>query len=157
MEAAALETLIARYEDRVRSLVGPMMRCEQEAEDVCQETWFTIWNARERIDAERSPWGFIRRVAVSRAVDRLRGRQARASGASLDREPAAAEAPSVDPRLAGALATLGAAERRCLLLHFLGGLSVAEIAARERVSPNTVKTWMRRGRLRLRACLESEQ
>ena len=59
----------------------------------------------------------------------------------------------LDGSAAEQLSALPLKERLCLVLHFWEGLSVAEIGTELAVPENTVKTWMRRGRERLRTRL----
>jgi RNA polymerase sigma factor (sigma-70 family) len=56
------------------------------------------------------------------------------------------EGPAVQRELAGALAALRAEHREVLLLHALGELSNAEIAAALDVPEGTVKAWLHRAR-----------
>ena len=53
-----------------------------------------------------------------------------------------------------ALATLAAAQRRAMVLHYLGDMSVSEIAERENVAVGTVKSWLHRGRAGLAGQLQ---
>ena len=91
-------------------------------------------------------------MALSKAADA--GRR-RASAIRLltgtDPEPAARVAPELD------LSALRERERTCLVLFFHEGLTVAEIAALLEVPRGSVKTWMHRGRARLRASLTAER
>jgi RNA polymerase sigma-70 factor (ECF subfamily) len=59
--------------------------------------------------------------------------------------------------LVRAIATLPANQRRAIVLHYLGDLSVSDIAAQEDVPENTVKSWLRRGRTALAALLGDEE
>jgi RNA polymerase sigma-70 factor (ECF subfamily) len=91
-------------------------------------------------------------VALSKAADA--GRR-RASAIHLttgtDPEPAVRMTPELD------LSGLRERERTCLVLFFYEGLSVAEISVLIEVPPGTVKTWMHRGRARLRESLTAER
>ena len=53
------------------------------------------------------------------------------------------------------LGRLEARQRQALALAFLDGLSHAELAARLREPLGTVKTWIRRGLMRLKDCLDA--
>ncbi|HLT09452.1 MAG TPA: RNA polymerase sigma factor, partial [Micromonosporaceae bacterium] len=52
-----------------------------------------------------------------------------------------------------ALATLPENQRRAVVLHYLAGLSVQEIADQSGMSPGTVKSWLHRARGSLAAQL----
>jgi RNA polymerase sigma-70 factor (ECF subfamily) len=58
-------------------------------------------------------------------------------------------------RLHRCLEKLGEQQRRCVLLIHHEGYSPAEAARREAVPLGTVKTWVRRGLIRLRECLSA--
>jgi RNA polymerase sigma-70 factor (ECF subfamily) len=61
-----------------------------------------------------------------------------------------ADGPSPDRvALVAALAKIPAQQRKAVVLHHLGHLSVAEIAAQEDVAEGTVKSWLSRGRAAL--------
>jgi len=44
-----------------------------------------------------------------------------------------------------------------VILHYLADLSIADIARQEGVSPNTVKSWLHRGRAQLQAQLGDQR
>jgi RNA polymerase sigma-70 factor (ECF subfamily) len=56
--------------------------------------------------------------------------------------------------LARCLGGLEARQRQAIALAFYDGLSHAELASHLRQPLGTVKTWVRRGLLRLKSCLE---
>jgi RNA polymerase sigma-70 factor (ECF subfamily) len=65
--------------------------------------------------------------------------------------------PSTDRvLLVEALGTLPPAQRRAMVLCYLGDLSISDIARQEEVSENTVKSWLRRGRTALAALLDDD-
>jgi RNA polymerase sigma-70 factor, ECF subfamily len=127
----------------------------QEAQDVVQEAFcraYARWSSVSRYD---DPVAWVRRVAWNLALSKWR--RARTAVRFLRRQ--APVEPQVDgpspERLAlvDALATLPDAQRRAVVLRYLGDLSVAEIADREGVPEGTVKSWLHRGRAALAARL----
>jgi RNA polymerase sigma-70 factor (ECF subfamily) len=66
------------------------------------------------------------------------------------------ELPADDTALIAALKALPVSERRAIVLYHLGGLSVEQTAADMRAPVGTVKSWLSRGRARLRAELASQ-
>ena len=71
-------------------------------------------------------------------------------------EPATLEtldAEAQGRRLRACLETLEPRSREGILLAFVHGLSHAEVAARLSEPLGTIKSWIRRGLLRLRSCL----
>lgn len=151
-----LHILVERHGARLERVVAGVLGDLARAEDVCQEAWMSLWRSRERHDLDvGASWPLIRRIGVRKAVDELRRRQ---------REPFSADAvePSWEARetpvdMEAALAALPTGERASLVLFFWEGLSVREIAGALEVPDGTVKTWMHRGRRRLREALGAEE
>jgi len=123
----------------------------QEAQDVVQEAFCRAlrrWSSVSRYD---DPVAWVRRVAWNLAVSRWR--RTRTALSFLRQQPARepqVEGPNTDRvELVEALATLPPVQRRAVVLHYLGDLSIAEIAERESVAVGTVKSWLHRGRAAL--------
>ncbi|MEZ6196628.1 MAG: sigma-70 family RNA polymerase sigma factor [Planctomycetota bacterium] len=151
-----LEGMVRRHGGQLAAIVGRMLGDPGRADDVCQDTWLALWRNRARLELEgRDPWPLIRRVGVRKALDETRRRR---------RGPAALEAPEGIPapvigaseggETAGLLWGLADRERACLVLYFWEGLSVREIAEILECPEGSVKTWMHRGRRRLRERIE---
>lgn len=64
-------------------------------------------------------------------------------------------APVAVGALRRCLELLDESQRRCVVLAFVDGFSHAEIAQRLATPLGNVKSWVRRGLLSLRSCLES--
>lgn len=123
----------------------------QEAQDVVQEAFcraFTRWKTISRYD---SPASWVRRVAWNLAVSRWR--QARTALKHLHQQrPTEQSVDGPSPEwvaLVSSLAQLPATQRRAMVLHYLGGLAIAEIAEQEGVAMGTVKSWLHRARTTL--------
>lgn len=154
--AESIDALIATHGRRVQSLLARILGNAEDARDCWQETWCAVWRAIPRLDRALDPWPFIRQTAVRKAIDKKRADAARVRPEPLLVEPAGTgslaigahdDAPSLD------LSFLSREERACLTLFFWEGLSVNEIATTLDARAGTVKTWMFRGRARLRAQL----
>ncbi|WP_239141544.1 RNA polymerase sigma factor [Actinoplanes campanulatus] len=130
----------------------------QEAQDVVQEAFCRAlprWSTISRYD---DPAAWVRRTAWNLAVSRWR--RARTALNFLRKQR------TDEPRLPGptgewvalvaALAELPAAQRRAMVLHYLGDLTIAEIAEREGVAQGTVKSWLHRARGTLAVLLGTE-
>ena len=137
------------------------------AEDVLQDTYLTVWRKAGSFDASRaSPITWLVTIARNRAIDRLR------SGAAMRRSTPIDEAVTViaddAPSPAQALETgddvrrlndcLGQLDDRtggAIRTAFIEGMTYDALAVRENVPLGTMKSWIRRGMMRLRMCLES--
>lgn len=175
----AVETLIARtalgdrgafqalYRATAARLFGLallVVRRRDWAEDVMQEAFLAFWRRAGDFRPERgSGLGWMATIVRNRAIDRLR-REPRVAG-EPDRE---APDPAPDAlsrlvqsdearRLAGCLGELDEQPRRVIALAFYEGLSHSELAARVGAPLGTVKSWIRRGLMRLKACFEQTE
>lgn len=126
------------------------------ADDVVQETLVRALQSSATYDGGRSVWPWLRSVADNVAA-RLAEREARAPEATDDIDGTAAEAGAHideswhDAREEAALLLdhLRGPEREALERHYLGGESVANIAAATGAAIGTVKARLSRGRRRL--------
>ena len=127
-----------------------------EAEDVVQEALARAsvrWSRLRRYDA---PEAWVRRVALNLAANNARQRRRRLAALLRLGPPAPAPAVDVtDVALAEALRTLP--QRQVLVLHYLVGMPVKEVAATLRVPTGTVKARLHRGRRALAAQLDDDE
>ncbi len=138
-----------------------------EAEDVLQEVYLTVWRRAGTFDPARgvSPITWLAALARNRAIDRLR-----VSKAHLHRSiDEAAEAPDTAPLAEDALmqaqtggrlsVCLGRLEPRhagYLRAAYFDGLTYAQLAEQAGAPLGTMKSWIRRSLIRLKACLADE-
>ncbi|GAA0914912.1 SigE family RNA polymerase sigma factor [Virgisporangium ochraceum] len=128
------------------------------AQDVVQEAFARALQRWSRVSTYDNPEAWVRRVAWNLATSNWR-RIARFNTFMRKQsvERLVAE-PSPDRvMLVRALATLPETQRRAVVLHYLGDMSVNDIAAQERVAPGTVKSWLHRGRAALAAALSDSK
>ena len=161
---AALKRL---YELESRRLYGIALRIVRRPEidaDVLQETFVQIWQNAAAFSAERGAGAaWLTGIVRFRSLDAVRklGREVLTDDPALgdaalepdiiDKIDAAAEAGA----LKRCFKLLDDQQRRCIVLAFVDGLSHSEITERIGVPLGTVKSWIRRGLLTLRRCLQS--
>lgn len=156
------------YEATSAKLLGVTLRIladRQLAEDVLQDTYLTVWRKAETFDPARaSPITWLVTIARNRAIDRLR------SGAGMRRStpieaameiaddapsPASATEMSDDiRRLNDCIGELDPRTGTAIRTAFIEGVTYDALATKENVPLGTMKSWIRRGLLRLRACLD---
>ncbi|GAA1509248.1 SigE family RNA polymerase sigma factor [Dactylosporangium maewongense] len=124
-----------------------------EAQDVVQEAFcraYARWPAVSRYD---NPVSWVRRVAWNLAISRWRGARRLLKWRRDLLPPAVPDPSDADQDLVRALAGLTANHRQAVVLHYLAGFSVREIAQFTGVAEGTVKSWLSRGRAALQARL----
>src|SRR5260370_23647669 len=87
----ALEALYRAFETPVYNLALRMLHRPEDAEDVLQETFLEVVKSLTQYRGEGHLWGWIRRIAASKALMRIRGERVRAAE-EFDEETAAAPA-----------------------------------------------------------------
>ena len=161
-DQAAFEALYDRLGSSVYGLVRRVLRNPSQAEEVTQEVLLEVWRTASRFDSARgSAATWVLTIAHRRAIDRVRAEEAAAA-----REQRTAQAPtavdevaetveaSMDAeRLRRCLAGLTELQRESITLAYYGGYSYAQVAALLDTALGTIKTRIRDGLTRLRACL----
>jgi len=154
--------LIDLYRDNAKELVEMVwvfVGDKATAEDIVQEAFLRLHRAWPRLDHTRSLAGYLRTTAFNLARSGFRRRLV----ALRHRPPAAPDAASAEAgvilredqrQVALALRTLPARQRECVVLRYWAELSDKEIAATLGLSPNSVKTHLRRGLASLEHRLE---
>lgn len=139
------------------------------AEEVLQESFISIWNNAESYQpALAAPLTWMTTIVRNKAFDALR--RAGVGGVEIDADvfdPAVLEAlessaatPLEALQLSGdakslalCLKRLEGLHRQAIALAFYHDLSHSEVAEQLKLPIGTIKTWIRRGLERLRACI----
>lgn len=164
-DRAALQTVYRLTSAKLFGVVLRILGERSEAEDVLQEVYVTVWRKAAGFDATRaSPMTWLIAIARNRAIDRLRaGRVSRrmepidAAADLADDAPAAdsaLESAQQNARLHECLGALADRERNALRAAFFDGNTYEELAERMNVPLGTMKSWIRRAMIKLKACLE---
>ncbi len=163
-DEGALRELYDLHAKAVYSLAVRILRNQSDAEDIVQEVFSQAWRQSARYDAARaSVTGWLLMQTRSRAIDRLRARQARPEGFEVDvalETADSAPGPEFEAvraeqanRVRLALDQLPFLQRTALELAYYEGMTQSEIAERLEQPLGTVKTRIRQGLLRLRDAL----
>src|SRR5262249_23690735 len=135
----------------------------EDAEDLVQEVFLDLWRNADRYDPEQSSEpAFVAMVTRRRLIDRLRREQRRPQTLAIEardfsNDDHAHVENAVEAALAAkALAALKPKERDVLLLAAYHGLSHGQIAEKTGIPLGTVKTYVRRGLMRVKEMLEGK-
>ena len=161
-ERDALRAVYVRQSTRLFGVAMAILRDRSAAADVVQTSFVRIWQRAAQFDAARGDaagWlgGIVRHAALD--AIRRRGREIPTDDPALGDGEIAADAltrletAEDSARLRACLEQLEARNREGILLAFVHGLSHPQIADRLNEPLGTVKSWIRRGLLSLRACM----
>jgi RNA polymerase sigma factor (sigma-70 family) len=156
------------YQDTSAKLFGVCLRIlndRGEAEDVLQDVYVTVWRKAGSFDPARaSPITWLVAIARNRAIDRLRSSATSRRSEPIetaedvrDEAPAALDLVVAAEQQARLKVCLGELEERhstVIRSAFLDGVTYEQLAQRMDVPLGTMKSWIRRGLMKLRACLE---
>jgi len=163
-DRAALRQLYQATSAKLFAVCLRILSSRDESEDVLQEVYLTIWRRADRFEAGRaSVMTWISTIARNRAIDRLRARGPLALAAQIDDMEIADKSPGAEARLETAqsvealnacLSQLDARTQGVIRTAFFEGVTYEAIALRLDIPLGTIKSWIRRGLLKLRGCLE---
>jgi RNA polymerase sigma-70 factor (ECF subfamily) len=160
---AMFELLMRRYNERVYRAARAIVRDEQEAEDVMQQTYVNAFTHLRQFNGSAQFATWLTRIAINEALARLRrqGRYDAFDDELSNVEPFMCRNPSENPErqaftselrdlLESAIDTLPDGMREVFVLRDVEGLSTLEAAECLGVTGDVVKTRLSRGRAALR-------
>lgn len=164
-ERAGLQTAYRLTSAKLFGVCLRILGDRAETEDVLQEVYLTVWRKAGDFDPSRaSPMTWLITIARNRAIDRLRAQKqtrrmdpldaAAEVADSLPLPEAMLEDAQSNARLKACLGGLSAQEQSALRGTFFDGNTYEEIASRMNVPLGTMKSWIRRALMKLKACLE---
>jgi RNA polymerase sigma-70 factor (ECF subfamily) len=152
----ALEALYRAFETPVYNLARRILRTPEDAEDVLQETFLEVVKSIKQYRGEGHLWGWIRRIAASKALMRIRRDQVRATEefeeSATRGRPTAHVGTNID--LERALQQLHETSRAVVWLHDVEGYTHEEIAELMGKTVSFSKSQLARAHARLRRTLE---
>lgn len=162
-ERTALRKLYDRTSAKLYGICLRVLADEGDAQEALQDVFTTVWAKAGKYDPARArAMTWLSVLARNKAIDRVRTR--REPAGNLDDLP---DLASGDPsqlevleqheeakRLNDCLDRLDKRARTMIRSAFFDGASYPELAQREGVPLPTMKSWIRRGLLRLKGCLE---
>lgn len=160
----AFERLYQKVAGRMFGLCRRLTGHRELAEEALQEAFIRIWHNASEYHSERgSPVSWMMTIARYRALDLIRARQVRrASGEEeLEQVEDEREGPldaslkmDGSKALTGCIEELSPSQKDSILLSYYRGFTHEELATVMSTPVGTVKSWVRRGLLALKRCLE---
>lgn len=147
----ALCQLFELYSDKVYSLAYRLLKDQYESEDLVQEVFVKLWDARSKLDETGDIWSFLYVITKRLALNKLREtnlmRRGRIPveecfsicGNQSDEKILTKEMATLEHLI---LENLPEQQKKVYLLSRMEGLTHKEIAVRINVAPNTVKNHM---------------
>jgi len=165
-DSNALEEIYNATHVKLFGICFRILGDRKEAEDALQDVYVNLWQRADRYDPTRaSPISWLATFARNRAVDRLRTGKVRGGAVPVEEaNPLPDQAPLADAMLVDAeksaqvhtcLSTLDDSVREHIRGAFFDGFTYAQMAEAADVPLGTMKSWIRRGLQKLRACLEA--
>jgi RNA polymerase sigma-70 factor (ECF subfamily) len=165
-DQSAFEQLYRLTSSHLYGVALRILRESAAAEEVLQESFVNVWHhAGSYIAARSQPLTWLTSIVRNRCLDRLRKHDVET--VSIDDEEHVMTIADRNPSplellLSGADAcavrrcveALDAGQKQAVALAFYHGLSHSELARHLRQPLGTVKSWVRRGLERLKACLD---
>jgi RNA polymerase sigma-70 factor (ECF subfamily) len=162
-DVAAFERLYDATRAKLYGVLLRILRKPELAEEVMQETYLKVWKMADKFDpALASPITWMVAIARNRAIDIVRKK----AEVSIEDEPEAMEVAADTPaplarremteelkRLLSCLGKLDPEKQRIVLLAYYSGWSREQLAKKLDIPVNTIKTWLRRSLLEIRACM----
>lgn len=165
----ALRELYTACAGRLLAVALRMLDNRAAAEDVVQDTFFTVWTRAPQFPTLRaSPMAWLTSITRNRAIDVLRSRRPetplewRSEDGEEHHHDVADESASplerlieqqCDGRLAHCMGALEVEPRQAVALAYYEGLTHEEVASRMQRPLGTVKAWVRRSLQRLKDCV----
>ena len=159
--AGAFETLYTRHRGRLYRFVLRSVKTRGTAEELFQEVWIRVIEARARYTPQARFTTWLYTIAHNLLTDHWRRKGLALVELDEDTQAAApddparqAEARQALSRFAAALEALPPLQRQAFLLHEEGGLSIAEIAAATGANEEAAKSRLRYAMAKLKAVVD---
>ncbi|MDS4027051.1 MAG: sigma-70 family RNA polymerase sigma factor [Candidatus Contendobacter sp.] len=161
----AFARLYQLTQGRLYATALALLRQQDAAEEVLQETYLAIWRTAGHYQPTRAP-ALVWMMAITRhrAIEVLRRRRRTLETGTepltedILQIPDPQPSPLTDPlahAIQDCMRRLSTDQHQAIGLAFFHGLSHEELAARLQTPLGTVKSWVRRGLRQLKECLEA--
>lgn len=155
MDEQELERLAGQYADMIYRIALNDTRSPADAEDILQEVLLSLFTAAPAFESPEQEKYWLIRVTMNKGKNHWRSLLRRSTLPLEETDGYLSQEP--DHRaLREAVAALPRNQRRAVDLYYFEGYSTGEIAAILNSKEATVRTWLHRGRQRLKEYLTEE-
>ena len=158
MDEPSFERIAREYATRLYVVAVRLLGNRADAQDAVQRALLKCFTARGSYSPQWAVSTWLYRVLTNVCIDEMRRRRSTAAALRTSAESAVR---AVSPRggeridVERALARVPREARMLLALHYVDGLSSAELARIRGISINTVKSQLARGKAIMRRALET--
>lgn len=156
MTKEEFERRIIGMQDTLYRVSATLLRQPCDREDAIQECIYKALVKRDTLRDDRYMQSWVVRILINECYSLLR-KARRESPAEELPEPLPVPAPDAEPEVFRALYSLDDRMRLPMVLHYVEGYGVEEIARILRVPSGTVKSRLARGRDKLRRTMGEEE
>lgn len=160
----AFKKLYELCSSKLNGVAYRIMNNVDSANEVLQEAFIQIWkNASEYRPGASEPMAWMASIVRYRAFDRLKFEKRRIEGAQIQSDLENFDSVSddsdefksceINQQLNDCLERLEETQQKSILMAYYYGYSREEISEHFESPVNTVKSWLRRGLVRLQECL----
>lgn len=162
-DRSAFDSLYRQTSAKLFGVCLRILNNRGDAEEALQEIYVKIWLKADRfVISDLSPISWLVAIARNHAIDCIRARKRPATEIDVALE-IADPSPSAETvliaggeaaRINNCLGELDQDRASAIRGAYLQGESYQDLAGRHNVPLNTMRTWLRRGLLKLKECLE---
>jgi len=165
-EMDAFEELYRLSSPKLYALCLGLLKNEDSAQEVLQESFIKIWNKAYKYDQHKgSAMTWMASITRNQALDLLRSNRVQATNTNLEYDDLNFIDPKQGPEetaqidystsaLMDCLDQLMEQQKRCIMLSYYYGHTHDELSKLLKKPLGTIKAWIRRGTEKLRECLE---
>ena len=158
-DTAGYGEIIERYKDALYRHAYRLVRDEDDAEDIAQETFIKAYDKLHTFDTTKKLSTWLFRIATNTALDHLR--RAKHQTPLTVELTARIASSAVGPHMSAehaelyqAVAQLHPRYQAVISMHYWEGLKIEEIASIMNVPPGSVKGWLHRAKQDLKKELQ---
>lgn len=154
-----LDSVLSDYRPRLTAFIAKMMRNERDVEDLVQETLIKVARNWDGFRGESTLSSWVFQIASNVCVDYFRARSSKPELYQEERKIRVSlpesilrqiEKKEVDTCVQYGITNLLETDRRILIMYYMDGTPVKEIALAEGISNNSAKVRLHRARKRFR-------